>query len=254
MKRLWQWLGILVPATLILIAAFSTPTVESVLRALFPAQKSLLYPRASPAILIFEHVMLVGVSSLAAALTGIIVSIFLSRPYAKAVLPLGERLAALAQTLPPAAVLALSVPLFGFGFIPTIVALFLYGTLPIFRAGLLGLSTVPRPVLDAAKGLGMTAVQRLFSVELPLAKPFILTGMRVSVVVNVGTAAIGATIGAGGLGAPIVSGLVNQNPAFLTEGTILTALLALFLDSLFSLFDHSNVQSTPRVPSPQPSS
>ena len=240
----------LLPISGLLVAVFSNQTVLAVLQALFPNQKTWLYPRASPGVLILEHLLLIGVSSLLAALIGIGLAIGLSRTGAKAVLPLGERLAALAQTLPPAAVLALAVPLFGFGFWPTVLALFLYGTLPVFRSSLLGLQAVPRPALDAAKGLGMNAVQRLVMVELPLAKSFIITGLRVSVVVNVGTAAIGATIGAGGLGAPIVSGLVNQNPAFLTEGTVLTAFLALALDSLFSLFERRDALLTPRELNP----
>ncbi len=80
----------------------------------------------------------------------------------------------------------------------------------------------------------MSPLRILLTVELPLAAPVILAGIRTSVIVNVGTAAIGATIGAGGLGAPIVSGLVNQNPVFLAEGAISVALLALALDALFS--------------------
>ena len=254
MRRAWTWVGLLLPLVAIVGAACSEQSVLALLQALFPGQRVWLYPRASPAVLIGEQLLLIGVSSVLAALIGIGLAIALSRPGSKALLPLGERLAALAQTLPPAAILALAVPLFGFGFWPTILALFLYGTLPVFRTSLLGLQTIPRAALEAAKGLGMNALQRLASVELPLAKDFIITGLRVSVVVNVGTAAIGATIGAGGLGAPIVSGLVNQNPAFLTEGTVLTALLALALDSLFSLVAGPGVQSAPRAPSRQSSS
>jgi osmoprotectant transport system permease protein len=85
----------------------------------------------------------------------------------------------------------------------------------------------------------MTPAQVLFKVELPLALPVILAGVRTSVIVNVGTATIGATIGAGGLGAPIISGLVNQNPAFLAEGTIIVGLLALTIDTAFAAVDAS---------------
>jgi len=88
--------------------------------------------------------------------------------------------------------------------------------------------------VEAARGMGMTPAQVLGRVELPLSMPVILAGVRTSVIVNVGTATIGATIGAGGLGAPIISGLVNQNSSFLLEGTIIVGLLALTIDTGFA--------------------
>ena len=94
--------------------------------------------------------------------------------------------------------------------------------------------------------MGMTARQVLVRVELPLALPVILAGVRTSVIVNVGTATIGATIGAGGLGAPIISGLVNQNPAFLTEGTVIVALLALTIDTAFAAAEGTLARGAPR--------
>ena len=143
------------------------------------------------------------------------------------------------QTFPPAAVLALSVPALGFGFSPTIAALFLYSVLPILRNTLGGLASVSADAVDAARGMGMTPAQVLARVELPLALPVILAGVRTSVIVNVGTATIGATIGAGGLGAPIISGLVNQNPAFLAEGTIIVGLMAISIDTAFAAVEAS---------------
>jgi osmoprotectant transport system permease protein len=87
--------------------------------------------------------------------------------------------------------------------------------------------------------MGMTPAQVLVKVELPLALPVIIAGVRTSVIVNIGTATIGATIGAGGLGAPIISGLVNQNPAFLAEGTIIVGLLAISIDTAFAAVEAS---------------
>ena len=106
------------------------------------------------------------------------------------------------------AVLALAVPALGFGFKPTVFALFLYGLFPIVAPTAVALSTVPAAVIDSARGMGMTPLQRLLKVELPLGLPLILGGIRISVMVNIGTAIIGAAIGAGGLGSPVVAGLV----------------------------------------------
>jgi osmoprotectant transport system permease protein len=214
------------------------------LHVVFPDLQALLYPRADPAWLVGEHLLLVGVSSVLAIAVGVGVGVFVTRPRGRQFLPVAERLAAVVQTFPPAAVLALSVPALGFGFKPTIAALFLYSVLPIVRNTLGGLSSVSADAVDAARGMGMTPQQLLARVELPLALPVILAGVRTSVIVNVGTATIGATIGAGGLGAPIISGLVNQNPAFLAEGTIIVGLLALTIDTAFAAVERSLPRGT----------
>jgi osmoprotectant transport system permease protein len=174
-----------------------------------------------------------------AVVIGVGGGILVTRPAGRQFLPIAEKLAAIAQTFPPAAVLALSVPAFGFGISPTIAALFLYSVLPILRNTLGGVEAVSKDIVDVARGMGMSPAQVLWRVELPLALPIILAGMRTSVIVNVGTATIGATIGAGGLGAPIISGLVNQNPAFLLEGTLMVGLLALALDAGFAAVERT---------------
>jgi osmoprotectant transport system permease protein len=235
--RSWLSFGILAAAFVFLTS--SPGTWQRGLRFLFPDVRNLLYPRADPAWLVGEHLLLVGVSSLLALLVGVGTGVLVTRPGGRQFLPVAEKLAAVAQTLPPAAVLALSVPALGFGFAPTIAALFLYSVLPIIRNTLGGLAAVPPDAVEAARGMGMSPFQVLARVELPLALPVILAGVRTSVIVNVGTATIGAAIGAGGLGAPIISGLVNQNPSFLAEGAILAGLLALTLDTAFTAVEAS---------------
>jgi len=233
------WITFALLAALFLLLMSSTILWQWGLRVLFPDVRNLLYPRADPAWLVGEHLVLVGVSRLLAVVVGVGVGVFVTRPRGRQFLPVAEKLAAVVQTFPPAAVLALSVPALGFGFRPTIAALFLYSVLPIMRNTLGGLASVSADAVDAARGMGMTPAQVLARVELPLALPVILAGVRTSVIVNVGTATIGATIGAGGLGAPIISGLVNQNPAFLAEGTIIVGLLAISIDTAFAAVEAS---------------
>ena len=133
------------------------------------------------------------------------------------------------QTFPPVAVLALAVPLVGFGEKPTLIALFLYGLLPIFENTLAGLAEVPADVVEAAKGMGMSARQRLFRVELPLALPVILAGIRLSLVISLGTATIGSTVAAKGLGEVIIAGLQSNNTAFVLQGGLVVGLIAVLL-------------------------
>ena len=149
-------------------------------------------------------------------------------------LPIVSSLASLSQTFPPVAVIALAVPVLGFGALPTIVALILYGMLPILRNTIAGMRSIDRTSLDAAYGIGMSRQQALVRVEIPLALPVILAGIRISVVINIGTAMIGAVIGAGGLGSPIVAGLVRDNLAFVVEGAVPAALLAILVDRLLA--------------------
>ena len=133
------------------------------------------------------------------------------------------------QTFPPVAVLALAVPMVGFGVLPTLLALFLYGLLPIFENTLSGLAEVPSEVLEAATGMGMSDRQRLVRVELPLALPVILEGIRLSIVINLGTATIGSTVAAKGLGEVIIAGLLSDNTAFILQGGLVVGLIAVLL-------------------------
>ena len=200
------------------------------LGAMFPGEAQLLHPGASLMTLVSQHIALVGISSSLTIAIGVPLGIFVTRNAGKPFLAVTSDITALGQTFPPVAVLALAVPLTGFGFKPTIIALILYGLLPVVRNTIAGLSGVPSTVRDSARGIGMTDWQVLLRVELPLAAGVMLAGIRTSVVINVGTAMIGAVIGAGGLGSPIVAGLIQNNLAFVVEGALPAALLALLLD------------------------
>jgi osmoprotectant transport system permease protein len=245
-RILRSWLPFVILAAVFVFLTVDVGAWRWGLGAAFSGQRDILYPRADPAWLVGEHLLLVGVSSILAIACGVGAGVLVTRPRGRQFLPVAEKLAAVVQTFPPAAVLALSVPALGFGISPTIAALFLYSVLPILRNTLAGITSVPADVTDAARGMGMTPAQSLVRVEIPLALPVILAGVRTSVIVNVGTATIGATIGAGGLGAPIISGLVNQNPAFLAEGTIIVGLLALTIDSLFAALERDARHGMPR--------
>jgi len=143
-------------------------------------------------------------------------------------------LATIGQTFPPAAVLAIAVPIVGFGPRPTVIALFLYGLLPIIENAIAGLEGVPQGVREAAEGMGLTPWQRLRDVDLPLAAPVILAGIRVSVTIAIGTATIGSTVGALTLGTPIFSGLAANKLPFVLEGAVVVALFAILTDMLFA--------------------
>ncbi|MBS1183624.1 MAG: transporter [Proteobacteria bacterium] len=192
-----------------------------------------IYHQSSLIDLTLSHLFTVAVSTLAAAVVAIGLAIFVTRPAGAEFLALSRAVVNIGQTFPPVAVLALSVPAMGFGEAPTRMALFLYGLLPIFENTLVGLSTLPPAVMETASAMGMTGRQRLLKVELPLAMPLILEGLRLSAVIGLATATIGSTVAAKGLGEVIVAGLLSGNLAFIVQGGVITGVLAVLLSDGF---------------------
>ena len=139
------------------------------------------------------------------------------------------------QTIPSLALLVFMIPLFGIGGTPAVIALFLYSLLPIVRNTHSGLHDIPLPVLESALALGLPASTRLFRIELPLAGRSILAGIKTSAVINVGTATLGALIGAGGYGQPILTGIRLNDTGLILEGAVPAALLALLVQGIFDL-------------------
>jgi osmoprotectant transport system permease protein len=152
-------------------------------------------------------------------------------------------IAGVLQTIPSIALLGFMIPLLGIGAKPAIVALMLYAFLPIIRNTFTGINQVNPSVTDAAKGMGMTSYQILFKVELPLAMPVILAGIRTATVINVGVATLAAYIGAGGLGEFIFGGIALNNTNMILAGAIPAALLAIFFDFLLARVQQINVKN-----------
>jgi osmoprotectant transport system permease protein len=228
MRRLADPLLLSAAALAALLAGL--PHAAPLFRWLFPEVERPVYRPDGFVWLTLDHAGLVAVASAIAAGVGIGAAILVTRGPGRAFRGLLETLAAIGQTVPPVGVLALSVPALGFGVRPAVLALALYGLLPIVQASLAGLDGVPGAVREAAEGLGFSPLRRLLAVDLPLAAPLILAGVRTTVVINVGTAAIASTIGVRTLGTPIILGLDGNNTAYVLQGAVLVALLALVLD------------------------
>jgi osmoprotectant transport system permease protein len=226
--------------TILLIAAmFLMPKAEPLMHWLFPGDPRPIYSRASFFELTLAHVELVALSSLAAAAIGIGLAIFVTRDSGREFAAMVSAIAAIGQTFPPVAVLALTIPVLGYGAAPALVALCLYAIFPVVEATLTGLHAVPASVREAAKGMGFAPRDVLWRIELPLAFPFILAGLRIAVIINIGTAAIGSAAGALSLGSPIIEGLSASNPAYVLEGAFIVALLAMVADRCFAWLEES---------------
>jgi osmoprotectant transport system permease protein len=228
------WVGLL-----FLFFAIWMPALRPIFARAFPAIEPPIYAGDSFLILWAFHAALVAVSSLAAIVIGVLGGVLATRPAGAEFRPTLESLAIIGQTFPPVAVLALAVPAFGYGAVPTFVALTLYGILPILNNTIAGLTGVPAAVRDAATGMGLTPFQILRAVELPLAAPVILAGIRISVIINIGTATIGSTVGAITLGTPIIEGLVTDKVAYVIQGAIVVGLFAILTDTAFERLDRA---------------
>jgi osmoprotectant transport system permease protein len=195
-----------------------------------------IYDRASLLSLTLSHLSTVAIAIGGATVVAVGLAILVTRPIGAEFLPLSRSIVNIGQTFPPVAVLALAVPIVGFGDQPTLIALFLYGLLPIFENAVTGLTTLPQEVVDAADGMGMTGTQRLWQVEAPLALPVILEGVRLSAVIGLSTATIGSTVAAKGLGEVVIAGLLSNNLSFVVQGGGVVAGLAVILyDALSGL-------------------
>ena len=222
---------------LLLLLVFGAGWLKPLFAALFPLLERPFYEQDSFFDLLLAHLTIVGLSSAVSVAAGMAAGIFATRASGSEFRPLIETLVSVGQTFPPVAVLAVAVPLTGFGETPALVALALYGLLPVLQGTLSGIESVPAAAMEAADGLGMNAWQRLWRVELPLAAPVILAGVRTSVIINIGTAAIASTVGARTLGLPIVVGLSGFNTAYVIQGAVLVGLLAVAADLGFEKLD-----------------
>lgn len=218
---------------LLLLLAYGLPHSQPLFAAWFPDLPRPIYLQEPLAELLWRHLGLVLLSSTAAVLLGTLAGIAATRRGGRAFRPLLETVAAMGQTFPPVAVLAVAVPVVGFGELPALLALTVFGVLPVLQATLAGLEAVPPEVQESARGLGLGPWQTLRQVDVPLALPVWLAGVRTSVIINIGTAAIASTVGAKTLGSPIIVGLSGFNTAYVLQGALLVGLLAVSADMAF---------------------
>jgi osmoprotectant transport system permease protein len=179
---------------------------------------------------ILEHLFLTGISISVAVLIGIPLGVGVQRFSSLRGPVLGA--AGIVQTIPSLAMLAFLLPFLGIGVKPALVALTLYALLPVVRNTYTGIEGVPAETIEAARGLGFTKKQLLWMVEIPLAVPVIVAGIRTSTVICVVIATLSAFIGAGGLGDFINRGLALNNTRLILLGAVPAAILALVLDFL----------------------
>jgi len=182
-----------------------------------------------------RHLQLTLIALLAAILVAVPLGVIVYR--LSGVSKVVVYVAGVLQTIPSIALLAFMIPLFGIGAVPAIVALFAYALLPILRNTTSALFSIDPLLRRVASGMGLTSWQRLRHVEVPLAVPTVLAGVKTAAVINIGTATLAAFIGAGGLGEPIVTGLALNDTRLILEGAVPAAALAVLTELVFDLIE-----------------
>lgn len=185
-----------------------------------------------------EHVELVGIAIIIAILIGVPVGIYLTtnEELAETVL----QITSIIMTVPSIALFGIMIPILsvigqGIGFLPALIALVLYSQLPIIRNTYTAINNVDPDIRDAAKGIGMTTIQRLVKVEIPNSMSLIMAGIRTATVLNIGIGAIAAFIGSGGLGVLINQGISRSNSTMVLAGAIAVSILAILADQILKL-------------------
>ena len=186
------------------------------------------------------HLELTAIALFMGCLSGLSIGIavFRSQSISRSVV----YIAGLLQTIPSIALLALMIPLFGIGKVPAIVALFLYSILPILRNTITALITIDPLLKRVAEAIGLTRVQQLWHIFLPLAMPTILAGIKTAAIISIGTATLAAFVGAGGLGEPIVTGLALNDTGLILQGAIPAAGLAILVELIFEIIERMVVK------------
>jgi osmoprotectant transport system permease protein len=202
--------------------------------------------RASITALTVRHLELVGLALLAAVIVALPLGLALERRRRIAEPTIGGL--GVLQTIPSIALLAFMIPLLGVGFVPALVALWLYALYPIARGTYTGVRDADPDAVSAAEALGTTPAQRLVWVRLPLAAPVIMSGIRTAAVITVGAATLAAFIGAGGLGEPIVAGLALADTRMILSGALPAALLAVAVDGFLGLVERMVAPAHRRAP------
>jgi osmoprotectant transport system permease protein len=188
--------------------------------------------RATIAALTLQHIVMVAIALAAAVLVAVPLGLLLERGRRVAEPIIGSL--GVLQTIPSLAMLAFMIPLLGVGTKPALVALWLYALYPIARNTYVGVRDANPAAVEAAEALGTTPAQRLLLVRLPLAAPFIMSGVRTAAVITVGAATLAALVGAGGLGEPIATGLALADTPLILSGALPAAALALAVDGLLA--------------------
>lgn len=184
-----------------------------------------------------EHIVISFTVIIIAVSFSVPLAIYMTKMKSERIKNLIFNIANVFQTIPTIALLAIMIPILGIGFKPAVVALLLYSLLPLLRNTYAGMESVSPEIIEAAKGMGFNTFQRLFKIELPVALPYVMSGIRVTSVYIISWTTLAALIGAGGLGDLVLAGIGYNDQFMIMTGTILAITIAICLDLILGLIE-----------------
>lgn len=225
-----HWRSVLALSVLLALWVGYEPGVRAVLRAVFPTADTLVYDRTPMWRFLAEHLGIVALGGGISVAVGLALGLALVTPFGHPFRGVVMKLAGFGQAVPSVALMAIAVPALGYGSNPVLIALVAFSVLPVMVNVTAGIDSVPAEVIEAGRGIGMSGAERLWQLQIPLALPVIMAGVRTMLVILVSAATLGAVVGAGGLGVPIMSGIGSFNNAVIAHGAVPAILLALIID------------------------
>lgn len=210
---------------------FGFQYMEDWIYEVWPYQIGLVAKYSLPKLTI-QFITIAGIACIASVMIGVSLGIFCFTEWGKSFGLVIEKLSMIVQTIPAMAVLMFGLTAFGIGMKAAVFALILQSLLPIVFSTMAGLRNVPESYVEVGRGMGMTKSQILFKVQIPLALPVILSGMRTALIICIGAATLAFSTGAGGLGLLIQTGCSNYNTVYIMEGTVPICLIAILMDQI----------------------
>mgnify|MGYP000890184581 FL=1 len=224
-----EWMEILVLISLLFFMVFTYSYIEPWVYSVWPEEIGMVASYSLPK-LTFEFINVCILSGLFSIIAGVLSGLFCFTSFGKDFRTIIEKLSMIIRTIPTMALLLFFITISGTGIKSAIFVLVIQSILPITFAVISGLDNIPKSYIEAARGLGMTHLQLLFKVMLPMALPVIISGIRIAIIICIGAATLAFNTGAGGLGLLIQTGLSTYNTIFIIEGTIPICLIAIISD------------------------
>ena len=226
-----EWTEILILISLLFFMVFTYSYIEPWVYSVWPEEIGMVASYSLPK-LTFEFINVCILSGLFSIIAGVLSGLFCFTSFGKDFRTIVEKLSMIIRTIPTMALLLFFITISGTGIKSAIFVLVIQSILPITFAVISGLDNIPKTYIEAARGLGMTNLQLLFKVMLPMALPVIISGIRIAIIICIGAATLAFNTGAGGLGLLIQTGLSTYNTIFIIEGTIPICLIAIISDKL----------------------
>ncbi len=240
-RRFMDILGIIIIGVLFLASVYVLPLIKEWLYTVTSNQNLLQVSDYGFSLkkLTVDHVKMSALACIGTIVIGLPIGVFATVGIGRQFKPLIEKITALSNALPSLGVLAILIPILGYGMLPAAVALLFCGVMPIIFNTIAGLENVPDYMIEIGKGLGMTKLRIFFVIKLPLAFPVLMAGIRSSAIIVIGCATLASMAGAGGLGTLIyAAGVRGFDPIMLLQGALPVCLFALFVDALFGYLEN----------------